>query len=210
MRWLVGVDEAGRGPLAGPVAVGAVATVMGFDVAHEFPGVADSKKLSEKKREQFFEALEARAARGDVRFSVAFSDAAYIDAHGIVPAVSNALARAVCTVAPSPTHTQILLDGLLTAPESYIHQTTIIRGDVTEPIISLASIAAKVMRDRLMVRLHDQYPEYGFARHKGYGTKAHCAAVVNLGPSPLHRRTFLHGRFLINTLETPKYFKRGR
>ncbi len=193
MRILVGIDEVGRGPLAGPVAVGAIAVPLDFDVLRAFPGVADSKILSEKKRERIFEILVASGERGGARFSVEFSDATYIDANGITKAVSSALARAIRSVAPNPKDTRVLLDGLLSAPRAYTDQTTIIHGDATEPIISLASVAAKVVRDRLMVRLDTKYPEYGFARHKGYGTKAHRAVIAALGPCPLHRLTFLHG-----------------
>ena len=188
---MLGVDEAGRGPLAGPVSVGVVAVPERFDVALEFPGVADSKKLSEKKREKIFEMLEACVAKGDTRFVVEFEDAEMIDREGIVPAVRRALARGVITLAPDPTLVKIQLDGALRAPSEYA-QETIIHGDALIPIISLASIAAKVLRDRLMCDLAKQYPEYGFEKHKGYGTKAHYDMIEKHGPCILHRRSFLH------------------
>ncbi len=209
---MLGVDEAGRGPLAGPVSVGVVAVPEGFDVAQEFPGVADSKKLSEKKREKIFEMLETRAALGDARFVVEFESAETIDREGIVPAVRRALARGVRTLAPletsrrettgavsgasltglapSAANTFVYLDGSLRAPSEY-SQETIIHGDALIPIISLASIAAKVLRDRLMVELAAQYPEYGFEKHKGYGTKAHYDILAKCGPCAIHRRSFL-------------------
>ncbi len=193
MRVIVGIDEAGRGPLAGPVSVAAAAVPLGFDVLKEFPGVADSKILSEKKREQIFEMLCIRITTGDVRIAVEFSDSEYIDANGITKAVENALTRAIGAVAPYPKDTTVVLDGLLSAPSMYINQTTIIHGDAIEPIISLASIAAKVKRDHLMKEIDAEYPIYGFARHKGYGTKAHRTIIANYGPCPIHRRTFLHG-----------------
>ncbi len=190
---IVGIDEAGRGPLAGPVAVGVVALPRGLDVRKEFPGVADSKKLSEKKREEIFTLLEARAAQGSARFRVSFSPAASIDAQGITRAVSRALTRALSDLSLDPQTTYIFLDGLLVAPRRYIKQETIVKGDDRVPIISLASIAAKVMRDRLMKEYDTMYPLYGFARHKGYGTAAHRLAIEQNGLCPLHRRTFIRG-----------------
>lgn len=191
MRFLLGVDEAGRGPLAGPVSVGVVLIPEGFDVAREFPGVADSKKLTEKKREKLFEMLIARVVRGDVRYRVEMESAETIDREGIVPAIRRALDRAVNALAPDAALVHILLDGSLRAPTEY-SQETIIDGDDLVPLISLASIAAKVTRDRHMLELAGQYPEYGFEKHKGYGTKAHYEALAKYGPSAIHRRSFLH------------------
>ncbi len=191
MRFMLGVDEAGRGPLAGPVSVGIVAVPEGFNVAQEFPGVADSKKISEKKREKIFAMLEARSARGDVRFAVEFESAEMIDREGIVRAVHSALSRGVNALAPDAALVTVKLDGALRAPSEY-SQETIIHGDALIPIISLASIAAKVSRDRLMLELSARYPEYGFEKHKGYGTKAHYAQLRKYGPSAIHRRSFLH------------------
>lgn len=191
MAYILGIDEAGRGPLAGPVSVGAVIVPEGFDIAKEFPGVADSKKLSEKKREALYALLEARAAMGDVRFTVEFESAAVIDADGIATAVRRALSRAVESLAPDPTLVRVQLDGSLHAPAQYA-QETIIGGDALVPLISLASIAAKVERDRLMCRLAEEYPQYGFEIHKGYGTRAHYDALGEYGLSAIHRRTFIH------------------
>lgn len=191
MRFVLGVDEAGRGPLAGPVSIGIVAVPEGFDVAAEFPGVADSKALSEKRREVVFEMLEARVVAGDVRFVVELESAEAIDREGIAVVIRRALARGVERLAPDPAFAHVLLDGALHAPESY-PQETIVGGDATVPLISLASIAAKVTRDRLMLELAQEYPGYGFEKHKGYGTKAHYEALATLGPSVIHRRTFLH------------------
>ena len=188
---MLGVDEAGRGPLAGPVAVGVVAVPEGFDVAKEFPGVADSKKLSEKKREKLFEMLETRVSRGDAHFVVEFESAETIDEEGIVTAVRRALTRGVNALAPDSALVHIQLDGALRAPREYA-QETIINGDELIPIISLASIAAKVLRDRLMVELSTQYPLYGFEKHKGYGTQAHYEALGKHGLCVIHRRSFIH------------------
>lgn len=188
---VIGVDEAGRGPLAGPVAVGVVMAPAGFDVAKEFPGVADSKAIAERKREKVFEMLEARAAAGDVRYLVGFGDAGRIDREGIAVVIRGLIRDAANALAPDAEQAEILLDGALRAPSEY-RQQTIIGGDASVPIISLASIAAKVLRDRLMCRMAGEYPEYGFERHKGYGTKYHYEMLQMYGPSVLHRRTYLH------------------
>lgn len=194
MKYVLGVDEAGRGPLAGPVAVGVVAVPEGFDVAKEFPGVADSKKLSEKKRERIFEMLEKRAEQGDVRFTLEFESAAAIDREGIAPSIRRALARGVNALAPDAALVRVQLDGALRAPSKYA-QETIVHGDTLVPLVSLASIAAKVSRDRLMVALAAEYPYYGFEKHKGYGTKAHYEMLKKHGPCAIHRRSFLHVDF---------------
>src|ERR1035437_3586724 len=191
MKFTLGVDEAGRGPLAGPVSVGVVMVPEGFDVAREFPGVNDSKKLSEKKREEIYEMLVARVAHGDARFAVEFESAEIIDREGIVIAVNRALTRGVNKLSPDASLVHILLDGSLKAPSEY-SQETIIHGDALVPIISLASIAAKVERDHLMVALAREYPEYGFEKHKGYGTKAHYEALLKYGLSAIHRPSFIH------------------
>lgn len=191
MQLLLGVDEAGRGPLAGPVAVGVVAVPEKFDVALEFPGVKDSKRLSEKGREKIFQMLEVRVAVGDARFVVEFESAETIDILGISEALRRALWRGINILAPDSATVTVQLDGALRAPPEYA-QETIINGDELVPIISLASIAAKVTRDRLMRDLAQEYPEYGFDKHKGYGTKAHYEALRAHGLSPVHRRSFIH------------------
>jgi ribonuclease HII len=188
---VLGVDEAGRGPLAGPVAVGVVAIEEGFDILGAFPGLNDSKKLSEKKREALYTLLLEEAKKGTVRAKVCFSSEKNIDRYGIAAAVRSALFRAVTSLAPEPEHVRIFLDGSLKAPKEY-SQETVIGGDALIPSIMLASVAAKVARDRLMLRLASEYPEYGFETHKGYGTKAHIEAIRTHGISPLHRKTFIH------------------
>lgn len=191
MRFMLGVDEAGRGPLAGPVAVGVVAVAEGFDVLQEFPGVADSKKLSEKKREGIFEMLMARVRRGEARCAVEFESEKTIDREGIAVAVRRALTRGVNALAPDSALVRVQLDGALRAPPEY-SQETIINGDELIPLISLASIAAKVTRDRLMATLAKEYPQYGFEKHKGYGTRMHYEALAEHGPCVIHRRSYLH------------------
>jgi ribonuclease HII len=185
---LIGVDEAGRGPLAGPVAVGVVAIPLGFDVLAEFPQVKDSKQLSAQKRELIFNEVERRASRGDLQFAVRFSSHEFIDRFGITRAVQEALSSGVRELAP-PSHATVMLDGLLHAPKSY-RQRTVIHGDALVPIIGLASILAKVTRDRTMEQLSRFYPEYGFEQHKGYGTQQHYRALRMHGLCDIHRRTY--------------------
>ena len=192
MRYLIGIDEAGRGPLAGPVAVGAVMVPVDFDWK-VIEGVRDSKKLSEKKREELFARAQELQRSSALRYAVATSSVHYIDTYGIVPAVKRALTEALSRFEVEARDCRVLLDGSLHAPAQYIHQETIIRGDDSEPVISLASIMAKVTRDRLMRRLAPRYPAYGFDIHKGYGTEAHCRAIKSSGLSDIHRKSFCSG-----------------
>lgn len=185
----MGIDEAGRGPLAGPVAVGIVLAPVRFDIQVRFPGVADSKKLTEAKREEIYELLLKESHKGTLQFCVRFASAAQIDKVGISKAVRSALHNGVKFLAPEPKGVHILLDGSLYAPEEY-SQETIIRGDASEPIISLASIAAKVRRDRLMKNFAKKYPEYLFDIHKGYGTAKHYAAIKKHGLCDIHRKSW--------------------
>ncbi len=186
---LVGVDEAGRGPLAGPVAVGAFAALPGFDVA-QLTSIRDSKVASEAEREAWYAKLTHLP---NCRWAVAQCGAGYIDRHGIVRAVTCALDRALAALELDPSTTSVFLDGSLRAPHKYHDQTTIIRGDSTVPVIQAAAILAKVTRDRLMVRMAKHYPAYGFAAHKGYGTKAHRDAIMMHGLCNLHRMSFCKG-----------------
>lgn len=189
MKYLIGVDEVGRGPLAGPVAVGAVLIASDFDWSL-IVGVRDSKKLSEKARENIFERARILRDSNQLRFSVCTSSAAYIDRFGIVPAIRRALSEALTRLEVNPRSCRVLLDGSLSAPAEYTHQTTIIGGDDSEPAISLASIVAKVARDAFMKNLALKYPAYGFEIHKGYGTSKHREAIAQSGLSDVHRATF--------------------
>jgi len=191
MKFILGVDEAGRGPLAGPVAVGIVAAPLNFVISREFPGLADSKQMTPIARAKMFRLLQKRMRQGDVQFCVRCTSAKRIDKWGLTRAVASAVARGVRYLAPEPDDVSIYLDGLLSAPEEY-DQQTIIGGDEAVPIIALASIAAKVVRDRFMTRFARQFPEYGFEMHKGYGTKAHYQALKKYGLTDIHRRSYLH------------------
>ncbi|HCR52360.1 TPA: ribonuclease HII [Candidatus Kaiserbacteria bacterium] len=190
MKYVLGVDEAGRGPLAGPIAIGVVAVPERFIIGREFPGLADSKQMTPVARAKMFRLLQKRARAGDLRFCVRCTGAERIDAWGLTRAIFSATARAVRHLAPKPDGVSIYLDGLLKAPEEY-DQQTIIGGDEAVPIIALASIAAKVVRDRLMMHLAKQFPEYEFEKHKGYGTKEHYEALSKHGPCAIHRRSFI-------------------
>lgn len=186
---MVGIDEAGRGPLAGPVAVGVVVVPARFN-QKLLKGVRDSKQMSELGREIWYEKLRVFEVEHDVRHTVQFASAAHIDRYGIVSAVRAATARALRILELNPVRVEILLDGALRAPKKFVYQKTIIGGDASEPLISLASVAAKVRRDRLMYRLAVRYPEYGFDEHKGYGTKKHYDALTVHGLSDIHRKSF--------------------
>ena len=191
MKWLIGIDEAGRGPLAGPVAVGVVAVSTDFDWSL-IPGDGDSKKLSEKKREVVFETAKQLKKAGLLNFAVCQSTATYIDQEGIVPAIKYGMKDALEKLALNPEDCVVRLDGALRAPSNYQNQTTIIGGDGLEPVIGLASILAKVTRDRYMTKVATlpEYAPYELATHKGYGTKLHLELIKKHGLSLIHRKSF--------------------
>lgn len=188
-KFVIGVDEAGRGPLAGPVAVGLVMVPANYDISKSFPGLKDSKQLTEAQREDMYKNILIFSRMGELKFCVRFANASYIDKHGISKAVRRSIYSGVRALATGPKGVQILLDGLLSAPKEYSQQT-IIKGDEIEPVISLASVVAKVRRDRLMKALAKKYPQYGFEVHKGYGTASHRAKLQTLGLCELHRKTY--------------------
>ncbi len=193
-KFVIGIDEAGRGPLAGPVSVGAVAvkkTIYNSRPKKEFKGIRDSKKLSEKEREKWFTKLKKFKDEKVINYAVSFSSAKVIDEKGIVFAIRRALARSLKKLNLRPGACEVLLDGSLYAPKEYKNQKTIIHGDDKIPLISSASIIAKVSRDRKMKRFAKKYPKYNFEKHKGYGTKAHYRAIKKHGLSEIHRRSFL-------------------
>lgn len=192
-KYIVGIDEAGRGPLAGPVAVGICIMETGFN-AELLDTITDSKKLSERSREKWFEKLDNFTECGKFMWNVRYSTPECIDTHGIVSALQKAINRGLRRASYlNNTNTTILLDGGLRAPRRFENQQTIIRGDEKKPVISAASIVAKVVRDRKMVRFDTQFPEYGFAQHKGYPTPGHYEAIKEHGISRVHRESFLAG-----------------
>jgi len=196
-HYTIGVDEAGRGPLAGPVSVGAVAVSRALSPAFRtiFRDIKESKQINEKKREEWFAKLVDAREKGILDFSVMMVGAPTIDRVGIVQAIRSALLRALLRLGNDPDTCRVLLDGSLRAPAVYFNQTTIIRGDETKRIIAAASVAAKVARDRKMERLALRFPDYGFERHKGYGTEDHIARIRTYGiVEGVHRRSFLGDR----------------
>ncbi len=183
---ICGVDEAGRGPLAGPVCAAAVI----LDESRPIEGLADSKKLSEKQRERLAPIIRERA----LAWSVAYAEVAEIDQLNILQATLLAMRRAVLALHTVPQ--QVLVDGLY-CPQTGIPSLAIVKGDSKVAAISAASILAKTARDELMLRLHEQYPQYGFAVHKGYPTAVHLAALRKHGVSEIHRRSFRPVRELL-------------
>lgn len=184
---VAGVDEAGRGPLAGPVVAAAVIFDRPFldqEVSGVLRGLTDSKKLSELRREHFFGILTQSSS---VCFGVGRAEVAEIDAVNILRATHLAMARAVAALAQAPDH--ILVDGL-PVPGLPCAATAIVGGDGLSLSIAAASVIAKVTRDRIMVELDREYPVYGFAKHKGYGTAEHLAQLHKHGPSACHRKSF--------------------
>lgn len=177
---VVGVDEAGRGPLAGPVSVGAA--IIPADFSH--PLIDDSKKLAEKRRELLFDEL---SDCDDIQWAVSIVEAEEVDEVNVLRATHLGMARAVATLDVNPG--MCLIDGLSVPNFPYPH-IGIVKGDSKSLSIATASIFAKVSRDRIMREAAIRYPEYGFERHKGYGTKAHLEALARYGPCPIHRRSF--------------------
>jgi len=184
---IAGVDEAGRGPLAGPVVAAAVILPQGFS----HPRLDDSKKLSEKIRARLFEELSEAP---DVTSAVVEVGPQEIDRLNILRATHEAMRRAVAKLLPEPDH--VLIDGLPVRPFPK-PQTALVGGDGLSLSIAAASIFAKVTRDRLMLALDAQYPQYAFAQHKGYGTALHLARLQEHGPCPAHRRSFTPVRQMV-------------
>jgi ribonuclease HII len=176
---VAGIDEAGRGPLAGPV----VAAAVILPEHSVLPGVKDSKKMSEKAREEAFSLIKSAA----IGISLAVVSPQDIDNGNILQATQKAMKEAVLMLDPQPDY--LLIDGI-SPIDLHIHQRCIIRGDTLSLSISAASVLAKVYRDRIMYSYHSVYPQYGFSSNKGYGTPAHLKAITSYGPCHIHRLTF--------------------
>lgn len=179
-QYICGIDEVGRGPLAGPVVTGAVVLPKDCRILY----INDSKKLSEKRREALFEEIQKEA----VSIGIGFASHERIDEINILQATYEAMREAVQKLSCVP---DILLNDAVTIPELPMKQVPIVKGDAQSISIAAASIMAKVTRDHLMEKYDTQFPEYGFARHKGYGTKQHIEAIKAFGPCPIHRMTFI-------------------
>jgi ribonuclease HII len=192
-RLICGVDEAGRGPLAGPVCAAAVILPHGAVP----PGIDDSKKLAEKKRDELYGFITKTAAA----YAVAFSSEAEIDSENILNAALSAMRRAVLGLAAAPDI--ILVDGNKIPPGLPRRAEAVVGGDRKCVSIAAASVLAKVTRDRLMAEYDKEYPFYGFARHKGYGTKEHIAAIGKRGLCAIHRKTFIKAKWLLGEENQP-------
>ena len=177
---ICGIDEAGRGPLAGPVVAGAVILPKDCEILY----LNDSKKLSPAKREALYEEIMEKAEA----VGVGMASPARIDEINILQATYEAMREAVANLGVAP---ELLLNDAVTIPDVRIPQVPIIKGDAKSVSIAAASIIAKVTRDRLMVQYDEILPGYGFAQHKGYGSKEHIESIRRLGPTPIHRQTFI-------------------
>lgn len=180
LGYICGIDEAGRGPLAGPVVAGAVILPENCEILY----LNDSKKLSAKKREELYDEIMEKA----VAVGVGYATHKRIDEINILQATYEAMKQAVGELKVCP---QILLNDAVTIPGMIIPQVPIIKGDAKSVSIAAASIIAKVTRDRLMIEYDELMPEYGFASNKGYGAQSHIEAIKKYGPSPIHRATFI-------------------
>ena len=176
-----GVDEAGRGPLAGPVCAAAVILPEGVVIE----GLDDSKKLTEKKREALFDVIKEKA----VAYGIAFASVDEIEKFNIIGATYMAMCRAVEQLSVKPDY--VLIDGNRYPPMLSLQGETVVKGDSKSMSIAAASILAKVTRDRLMLQYTEKYPQYSFEKHKGYGTKAHIEAIKKYGITEIHRPSFL-------------------
>jgi len=179
-EFICGIDEAGRGPLSGPVVAGAVVLPKGCRILY----INDSKKLSAKKREELFDVIMREA----ISVGVGIISPSRIDEINILQATYEAMREAIQKLTITP---DILLNDAVTIPRIDIAQVPIIKGDAKSITIGAASIIAKVTRDRMMIEYAQIFPEYGFEKHKGYGTAAHIQALKEYGPCPIHRRSFI-------------------
>lgn len=195
-RLIIGIDEVGRGPIAGPVCVGACLIIDIKRARSLFKKVKESKQLTVQSRSNWHTKMRTAEKDQIIAFATTMVSAQYIDKQGIVSAINRALNTSLTTVLTKKnlnTHdVHIELDGGLNAPASYDSQKTYIKGDARFMSIALASIAAKVRRDTYMIRMARNYPQYGFDMHKGYGTKAHYARLEKYGLTRLHRRSFIN------------------
>jgi len=176
---IAGIDEAGRGPLAGPVVAAAV-VLPSYDL---IPDLNDSKLLTAAQREDLFRRIEAKASA----IGIALADVNEINEINIYQATRSAMSQAVSQISPLPDY--LLIDGNIKL-DLNLRQRSIVKGDKLSFSVAAAGIMAKVTRDRIMLELHEEFPEYGFDRHKGYGTLEHRQAILRYGPSPVHRRSF--------------------
>jgi len=193
IEYIVGIDEVGRGPLAGPVTVGLFMMSVENMKSKIMPkGVTDSKKLTEKKREEIVSALRALREENECAFTIDSHSASQVDRMGIASCIKKSIARGLKKLDCDPQKTFIFLDGGLYAPSEFEYQATVVKGDYKIKVIGAASIVAKVWRDTYMIKLSQKFPEYSFQLHKGYATKVHREAIMRSGLTDEHRQSFIH------------------
>lgn len=189
--WIVGVDEVGRGPVAGPVTVCVCAISKKCYKKSDWGGLTDSKKMTRVQRELWAQKAVQLQKEGKIRYVVISKSAKVVDSKGIQHTIRSCIVEGFEKLALDQKEVTVFLDGGLRAPEMYKNQTTIIKGDLKERSISLASVIAKVSRDAYMTKMSKKYPQYGFEIHKGYGTQAHYSAILKHGITTLHRHSYL-------------------
>ncbi|HEY4490124.1 MAG TPA: ribonuclease HII [Candidatus Paceibacterota bacterium] len=189
-KYIIGIDESGRGPLAGPIAVGAVLFRKKSYLKY-FSGIRDSKKLSKKQREQWFKLAKIEKIKERIEYKVSCVSNTVIDKKGITYATECAIKRCLKRLGINPWECFVYLDGSLKAPNEYHNQRTIIGGDDKLRCISLAAVIAKVVRDKKMKKYSLIYPQYGFDSHNGYATREHRKKIKHFGTSKIHRISFL-------------------
>lgn len=192
-KWVVGIDEVGRGPFAGPVTVCVV--TMPYDYYQKnkgkWRGLTDSKKMTQKNRELWSDNVHVLKTKKEINFAIVSQSASAIDKLGITQSIRTCIKNGLQELNINPQDTLVLLDGSLKAPKEFTKQKTIIKGDSKEKIISMASVLAKVSRDSFMQKLHKKYPNYNWAQNKGYGTRAHREVILKQGITVYHRKSYL-------------------
>ncbi len=195
---IVGIDEVGRGPIAGPIAICALSFKTNFTPPAEFKNLKrtngkfrDSKRLSAIERDIYFKKINIEKKKGNIFYKVSLENNNVIDQKGISFTIKRAISKSLRSLKINSAKSTILLDGSLKAGAEYKKQKTIIKGDEKKLVIALASIVAKVTRDKIMIKLASKYPNYYFDQHKGYGTAKHYQAIKLHGLTPLHRKSFL-------------------
>ena len=192
-RYQIGIDEVGRGPIAGPVTLGVFCVEKPnlLVVRRRLKGITDSKQLTVAQREYYFTQVKQLVKEGLCTYTTSSVGAKSIDAKGITWSIRTALSRAMTRLNIPPKKSYVFLDGGLKAPQEYVHQETIIKGDVHNWLIATASVMAKVTRDRKMVTFSHKHPQYFFEKHKGYGTKQHYKMIQKHGTCELHRKMWI-------------------
>lgn len=189
-KWIIGVDEVGRGPIAGPVVICACAFNPKYRKKLSFKDLTDSKKMTKKSREEWFKKARVWKNKKIINYKISLKNSNFIDKHGISKSIKKCVFSSIYKLNLDSQNVLVLLDGGLKAPEKFVYQKTITKGDLLKKEISLASVIAKVYRDKLMDKLHKKYPIYKWSKNKGYGTKDHFTALNKSGLTEFHRISF--------------------